>query len=387
MIKKIDLRCYFLLGLMLIGGFLSSFSQETARKIFMQSPTIADSFNQTQTESVRYRDSLSSDNIYLRRSDAQIPLYYFKNVKSEVCFDNECRLLDIRVYWNITGRYLGFEIPKGEFLSKYDHEPFTEIEYRRLNELLANPSLPFGNMSFDELVAVSEKEANEIDGVSGATSEKVSEIVVKGAAYTTFKLWNIVYGPTMDFVAHLTESQLNADLIDWILKSSDINDRLWALDKIDQNMTLNSKLIASLSAIVSNENYYYMVYSTIRTLEPVHLDSDDLQLGLFSAYKTVNHSIKKMIVEKLMQAPHLNAEIVRRSRSLLSQLNGQQLDGFLKLYTKHGIKDQETCMEISKILQNENSYISQKAFHFLRDVKTNNSYIVESMRKYKAKGF
>ena len=387
MIKKIDLRCYFLLGLMLIGGFLSSFSQETARKIFMQSPTIADSFNQTQTESVRYRDSLSSDNIYLRRSDAQIPLYYFKNVKSEVCFDNECRLLDIRVYWNITGRYLGFEIPKGEFLSKYDHEPFTEIEYRRLNELLANPSLPFGNMSFDELVAVSEKEANEIDGVSGATSEKVSEIVVKGAAYTTFKLWNIVYGPTMDFVAHLTESQLNADLIDWILKSSDINDRLWALDKIDQNMTLNSKLIASLSAIVSNENYYYMVYSTIRTLEPVHLDSDDLQLGLFSAYKTVNHSIKKMIVEKLMQAPHLNAEIVRRSRSLLSQLNGQQLDGFLKLYTKHGIKDQETCMEISKILQNENSYISQKAFHFLRDVKTNNSYIAESMRKYKAKGF
>lgn len=372
---------------MLIGGFLSSFSQETARKIFMQSPTIADSFNQTQTESVRYRDSLSSDNIYLRRSDAQIPLYYFKNVKSEVCFDNECRLLDIRVYWNITGRYLGFEIPKGEFLSKYDHEPFTEIEYRRLNELLANPSLPFGNMSFDELVAVSEKEASEVDGVSGATSEKVSEIVVKGAAYTTFKLWNIVYGPTMDFVAHLTESQLNADLIDWILKSSDINDRLWALDKIDQNMTLNSKLIASLSAIVSNENYYYMVYSTIRTLEPVHLDSDDLQLGLFSAYKTVNHSIKKMIVEKLIQAPYLNVEIVKRSRSLLVELNGQQLDGFLKLYTKHGIKDQETCMEISKILQNENSYISQKAFHFLRDVKTNNSYIVESMRKYKAKGF
>ena len=173
MIKKIDLRCYFLLGLMLIGGFLSSFSQETARKIFMQNPTIADSFNQTQTESVRYRDSLSSDNIYLRRSDTQIPLYYFKNVKSEVCFDNECRLLDIRVYWNITGRYLGFEIPKGEFLSKYDHEPFTEIEYRRLNELLANPSLPFGNMSFDELVAVSEKEASEVDGVSGATSEKV----------------------------------------------------------------------------------------------------------------------------------------------------------------------------------------------------------------------
>jgi hypothetical protein len=387
MIKKIDLRCYFLLGLMLIGGFLSSFSQETARKIFMQNPTIADSFNQTQTESLRYRDSLSSDNIYLRRSDTQIPLYYFKNVKSEVCFDNECRLLDIRVYWNITGRYLGFEIPKGEFLSKYDHEPFTEIEYRRLNELLANPSLPFGNMSFDELVAVSEKEASEVDGVSGATSEKVSEIVVKGAAYTTFKLWNIVYGPTMDFVAHLTESQLNADLIDWILKSSDINDRLWALDKIDQNMTLNSKLIASLSAIVSNENYYYMVYSTIRTLEPVHLDSDDLQLGLFSAYKTVNHSIKKMIVEKLIQAPYLNVEIVKRSRSLLVELNGQQLDGFLKLYTKHGINDQETCMEISKILQNENNYVSQKAYEFLSAAKTEDPFILESLKAYKKENF
>ena len=191
----------------------------------------------------------------------------------------------------------------------------------------------------------------------------------------------------MDFVAHLTESQLNADLIDWILKSSDINDRLWALDKIDQNMTLNSKLIASLSAIVSNENYYYMVYSTIRTLEPVHLDSDDLQLGLFSAYKTVNHSIKKMIVEKLIQAPYLNVEIVKRSRSLLVELNGQQLDGFLKLYTKHGINDQETCMEISKILQNENNYVSQKAYEFLSAAKTEDPFILESLKAYKKENF
>ena len=159
------------------------------------------------------------------------------------------------------------------------------------------------------------------------------------------------------------------------------------MDKIDQNMTLNHKLIASLSAIISNENYYYMVYSTIRILEPIHLDSDALQLGLFSAYKTVNHSIKKMILEKLMQAPHLNAEIVRRSRSLLVQLNGQQLDVFLKLYTKHGVEDIETCKSITKILQNENSYVSQKAYKFLVAVKTKNPFILESLKTYKKNNF
>jgi hypothetical protein len=82
-------------------------------------------------------------------------------------------------------------------------------------------------------------------GVSGATSKEVSDMVVEGAAYTTYKLWNIVYGPTQELVSRLTEIELTPDLIDLILKSPDRSDRVWALNRIDTSIELNSKLTAS----------------------------------------------------------------------------------------------------------------------------------------------
>src|SRR5690606_20261779 len=56
------------------------------------------------------------------------PLVYYRHLIREVCFDGQCRLLNVLLYWDITGRYLGFELPAGEFLSKTEHEPFTTRE-------------------------------------------------------------------------------------------------------------------------------------------------------------------------------------------------------------------------------------------------------------------
>ena len=113
----------------------------------------------------------------------------------------------------------------------------------------------------------------DIDGVSGATSKEVSAMVVEGAAYTTYKLWNIVYGSTQDIVVHLTEKQLKPDLLDLILKSPDISDRIWALNRLDQSIPLTSNLTSSLLDIISGEDYF-MAYSAINAIKPVHLESD-----------------------------------------------------------------------------------------------------------------
>ena len=271
---------------------------------------------------------------------------------------------DITVFWNITGRYLGFELVGDEFLSKHDHEPFVTSEYQRLNELLADPTLPLGDISFEKLIQVPENEEDLVDGVSGATSVEVSKIVVKGAAYTTYTLWNIVYGSTKSLIEQLTEKQLTPDLIDLILKSPDISDKVWALHRIDQSTALNQKLTASLLGIIS-ESDFFLSYSALNAIKATHLNSDSLQTALFSIYSGAEHSIKDMIVEKLMEAPFLNPEVVNASRKLLINLNGQQLKNFLKLYTNFQVNDLQTCLSISEILQNDNKYIAQQAYGFL----------------------
>src|SRR3546814_5039171 len=66
-------------------------------------------------------------------SDLGFPVAYYRKINTDVCFDGKCRMLKVSLYWNVTGRFLGIELPPGEFLSKSDHEPFTLSEYYRMN--------------------------------------------------------------------------------------------------------------------------------------------------------------------------------------------------------------------------------------------------------------
>lgn len=366
-----------LLGLIMLCSFL----QEKERIKYTQSRTIPADHSASQIYSFAFLDTSGVDSLYLVKTPENIPFHYFWKIHTAVCFDNKCRELDIIVYWNITGRYLGFEMPQGEFLSKTEHEPFMEAEYIRLNQLLADNSLPLGGISFEKLIKASKSETGSVDGVSGATSKEVSEMVVEGAAYTTYKLWNIVYGPTQDLVIHHTEKQLTPDLIDLILKSPDISDRVWALNRIDPSVALPTNLANTLLEIISGGDDY-LAYSAMNAIDPVHLESHTFQSSLFSKYGELNHSLQKMIMDKLMVAPHLSKEIVTSSRVLLGRLNGRQLGDFLKLYTLHSVSDPETYAAIAEILQNENRYISQKAYNFLRGARTNDPAIIEKLNAY-----
>ena len=375
-------RLFRVLFLLLVSLCFTSFSQEKPSLKYLQVATIESSNFMEETTISSYKDTLTNNLIYLRKSKTNIPLYYYKTIQDAVCFDNVCRMLDIIVYWNITGRYLGFELPKGEFLSKREHDPFSEDEYLRLHTLLADASIPLDAVSFEKLVEQPKYEEESVDAVSGATSKSVAEMVVKGAAYTTYKLWNIVNGPTMNFVSARTEKQLTPRLINQILQSPDNNDKLWALHRIDSATKLSPDLEASLLDIIASDDFS-LAYNAIQAIVAVHLNNSELQDRLFSMYSNVNHSIKKELVKKLMQAPILSSKVVDLSRDLLDQLNGQQLDDLLKLYSKHGVNDLKTCKVLARILENKNKYISKKAYNFLIKIQTDDEFIIKCLKAYK----
>ena len=349
---------------------------------YMQVATIESSNFMEETTISSYKDTLTNNLIYLRKSKTNIPLYYYKKIQDAVCFDNVCRMLDIIVYWNITGRYLGFELPKGEFLSKYDHEPFSESEYQRLHSLLADLSIPLDAVSFEKLIEQPKNEEETVDAVSGATSKSVADMVVKGAAYTTYKLWNIVNGSTMDIVSELTEKQLTSTLIHRILQSPDKNDRLWALNRIDNTTELTLDLESSLLEIIAS-NDFYLAYNAIQSLDAIHLKSTELQQRLFLIYPNATHNIQKELLKKLGEAPILSSEVVTASRDLLLSLSGKQLDDVLKLYSKQGVNDLQTYKEVSKILENKNKYISKKAYDFLINIQSDDEFIMKRLKAYK----
>lgn len=369
-----------------LGATLLLFAtlRHTEEITYLQTPTIPFHWDSLQVDTISFHDTLLARTLYqFRSSENLIPLFYAQAITTDVCFDNKCRPLKATIFWNITGRYLGFKLPKGEFLSKHEHEPFSGSEYEKLNKLLADPNLPFGNLPFEKLIVQPPTKSDPVDAISGATTSDLSSMVVKGAAYTTYTLWNIVHGSTKDLVTSLTEKQLSPELIDLILQSPDISDRLWALNRINQRIKLTPKLMATLLHMISGEDFS-LAYSTINALKASHLN-DTLQTALFSNYKNLGHSIQRMIVGKLMEAPYLSAHVITRSRNLLPRLNGKQLSDILKLYTKHAVNDLQTYQAVAAQLKNENKFISRQAYNFLKNIPASDPEIKQLLTDYEQK--
>lgn len=349
---------------LVVGVLLILFSNENGEDIRYFQPATFSIPDSSQLVTVPINDSLYRQEMQSEGAAAGTPMNYFLDLHTGVCYDNKCRPLKMRVYWNITGRYLGFELLDGEFLSKYDHEPFVPGEYEQLHDLLADPFLPLGNYAFEDLVTTPGTVDDEVDGVSGATSKDILEYVVDGAAYTTYKLWNVVYGPVQQQVSNQTEKQLDPQLFTKILQSTDQSDRTWALERLALLTEMDDGLIAGLIQILL-EDEYFQSYLLLKSLTTEQLESEELQLQLFKLIGKVDHGIENLIFDILAVASHLNPDIADHATPNLSQLSGPQLVNLLKLFSHYGINSAKLNEELRVMLPIENGYVEKKVLQFL----------------------
>ncbi|WP_339924553.1 hypothetical protein [uncultured Cyclobacterium sp.] len=351
---------------LLVGALLLPFTFENGADIrYFQQSTMPLSDSSDVIVSSIY-DSLANRDIYQVKTSTGTPVHYYIELQEGVCFENECRPLNILIYWNITGRYLGFELVDGEFLSKYDHEPFSQMEYKQLHQLLADPFLPLGNYTFEELVKRPETDSTSLDGVSGATMKDVLEYIVPGAAYTTHKLWNVIHGPIQQQVSKLTAQQLDALLFNKILESSDESDWTWAIERIGLLPDLDDFVIKSIVQILI-EGEHFQSYLLLKSLSSRQLESEHLQLHLFNLIGKVDFSIENMIFDKLVDASLLHGSVVHASISILKELSGAQLGKLLKLYSHHNIENAGFNQELSHLVPNENSFVERQVLQFLEN--------------------
>ncbi len=333
------------------------------------------------------QDSIVNDTLFQVLSKEGYPLSYFRKIRTSVCFDNKCRLLKCVIYWNITGRYLGFELPPGEFLSKAKHKEFTPGEYERLGVLLADQSSPLGVLSYSELAPVPKTTTSvedEVDGVSSATAKSVLDYVVEGAAYTTYKMWNVVYGVTQDDVMRLTTASLTPALTLKILESPDLNDRIWALNHIRGFVPVTPALNEKLLSLITDDNYN-LTERVINAFGPAELKPEAMQISLVGKFNTASYAIKKLIIAKLKEAPTLSLPVIKSLAQSLKSQNGELVSNILDTFAKHKVTDAETVSMVAEILNNPNSFISQKVYKYLEGLAIKDETITKRMKEYASK--
>ena len=122
-----------------------------------------------------------------------LPLFYYMDIATEVCYTQICKPAFIRIFWDVSGSFLGFDIPENTPLTKTGHQEFTKYDYFLLFSILNNPYSVLANMKYNDLTSGNpELEANQ-DGYTGATTIIDKNSVVNGAVYTCYTLWHIVY--------------------------------------------------------------------------------------------------------------------------------------------------------------------------------------------------
>jgi len=331
-----------------------------------------------------FRDTLSEDTLFQFRASNGTPVSYFRKIQTSVCFDNKCRPLNLIVHWNVTGRYLGIELPPGEYLSKAEHEPFTREEYQHLHRLLGDAYSPLGNVSYNELVPRQPMPLEKIDAVSSPTAKHLLDYIVEGAAFTTYTLWHIVHGSTRDEVSWLTATLLTPELFLRILESHDASDRMWALKhrKLIGGSSVNIRS-ALLQLVISAD--YNLAQQAIDAVQVADLNESDFQMDFASSAFKVDYALRKPVLAKLKEAPVLYPEVAQMLAGKLHLLNGALPGVVLELFADHAVYDPEICNLVAALLANANAFIARQAFDFLKDAPIEDKGIRKKLDSFRKK--
>lgn len=311
-------------------------------------------------------EGMPDDTLFQHLSSEGMPVLYSQYVQTGVCFDNKCRLLVITLLWNPSGRYLGFVLPENEFLSKKDHDPFTTSEYEKLNALLADPNLPLGRISYNELVLASKPVVQgwDVDGVSGATSKDLLAYVIEGAAYTTHKLYAILYGPTQKEVKEWTLEKLNEEFIQKYLSSPTPSDILWGLEVLQGQLQKYPNLTDQLFDMILSENFSFSE-KALAVFVSKDLNNPETQNKIIKVFPKLDFGRKRTILDLLkgdivllsQTINYLNSEVPKMEIPLIVQV--------IEIYKSKGVKDSETQKAIRNLTSSSNSYLSIKAKDYL----------------------
>ncbi len=132
---------------------------------------------------VNFSDSIPDKLLTIYYNDRNLPVACSRNIHTAVCIYGLCRSVDITLYWELTGKFLGYSVYKDNELTKRGHIPFNESDYAKLNQILSDPKSRLGEITEEEILPLKQKVA-ATDGRTGATIPNLSCVVVPEAAYS-----------------------------------------------------------------------------------------------------------------------------------------------------------------------------------------------------------
>lgn len=372
---------FFILFILLAGFQFRLDEKKLPEKRLFRSPSFdADSLTAFKKQ-VTFNDTIAGDTLCIYKTREGLVHSCSREINTGVCIDGECRRLRMTLFWTVTGRYYGFVLPEGEFLSKTEHVPFKDEDYRRLQEILANPYSALGAYRMDELI--SGEEAG-IDGITAATLSAVKQESVPDAVYTTYTLWHLVYGETQKEIRKYTREYLTDELALQLLKSPDFEDKFWTLENMGPSLQWSDSLQDAILQFIMHEPGILSTQA-LSAFPDSLLEEPEVQLILTRGFSGMAYHNQRKTLERLTKVSSLNIRTAMEFSDHFYEMSPNVLDGVLKLYQVQQVQNDVIDQRIAQLLGHENLFIARKAVDYLETKNIKDKQVLRQIKKIKQK--
>jgi len=333
---------------------------------------------------INFNDSIPDDTLTIYFSAASLPEAFSRNIYTAVCIDSLCRPVDITLYWEVTGKYLGYSFPPGEELTKREHVPFLESDYKRLSEILSDSTSQLGFYSPEEIHPVKQA-VKKTDGITGATLPDLSPWIVPEAAYTSYTIWHLTYGATRDsIISYAKKHHLSNELLINILQNKDPYNQIMALRWISESDLNSNQFIEPALTILQSGNYQSS-RQALKFLKLSGIDKERLQMESVKLLESEEFRIKNLVIEYIRESDKLTGPVVQALINHINSDNYYLVNVILSLLEKRYNPDYDDQRKLCLLLDSKNENVGNRVYYFLLNLPVQSPDLAKQLNRYRKK--
>jgi len=355
---------------------------KTGERMFFKTSFHPDKANRVNKLFFNFNDSIPDDTLKLYFSSDNLPVVFSRDISTAVCFDSLCRFVNLTLYWEVFGKYIGYSIRDGDELTKKEHTLFSQSDYIRLNEILNDSLSALKFYSLDKIISA-KNAVGKVDGISGATIPNLEPWIVPEAAFTSFTLWHITYGATHDsIVAYTKKNLLFSDLLICALQNNDPFNQIKALEWISATHLSWDQFIEPALNILHSENYNASKQA-LKFLKKCNLSEEVLQKQMIPLFENDDLRFKNMVIDYVNSSKQLSISAAKEMINLLKSDNYYMVNTVLTLFAKKYHPDYEDQLHLCTLLRSKNINVANRAYNYLFNFSNQSPFIVRQLTHYR----
>ena len=300
-------------------------------------------------------DSLETINLVECQAPDGLTNWFSSDINKSVCTDKQCKMVNVRLFWDGVGTYHHFELINNEPLTKTDHSVFTTDDYEKLNLILKDSLSVFKDLKIEELVT---EKREDVDGISGATSKSLSEYVVRDAVYTCFTLWHTVYGIRKSQILALLKERINKAYLSKSFGKNNPAVDLWVMNTILNQPKYSTLFFNELVAKITSEDDRISNLA-LRAISISSLNSEFSQMQLVSRLPKVDNLKRLDIIWKLSDCQVVYEKVILQSLYYYQNdiINQAALSYIYKIISRQKMQSPEITKNLRGLQNDKNAYV------------------------------